>query len=70
MQNNLPLRELILENTVIQGVSKPSVMRGNGETCRLILRNCEISFADGLNEKNYLQHDKDVQVITENVTFR
>lgn len=70
MQNNLPLRELILENTVIQGVSKPSVMRGNGEACRLILRNCEISFADGLNEKNYLQHDKDVQVITENVTFR
>lgn len=69
MQNNLPLRELILDNSTILGLSKPSVIKGNGEHCRLIFRNCEIGFAQGLNETNYLETDDSVQVISEQVVF-
>lgn len=69
MQNNLPLREIIFENDKIEGLSKTSIMKGNGENSILILRGCEISFKGNLNKNNFLETDEFIQVITNNVSF-
>lgn len=70
MQNNLPLREFILENMKIEGISQVSTIKGNGEHCKLILNNVEIRFMNDLNKGNHLDIDDDVEISCEQVNFK
>ncbi|MDQ0363186.1 glycoside hydrolase family 28 protein [Breznakia pachnodae] len=70
MQNNKPLRELVFENVLFDGITKSSLMKGNGQQCKLIFRDCEIDFKDPLNKDNFIEKDKSIKVIFENTNIK
>lgn len=64
MQNNKPLRELVLENCRISGVKKAGQLRGNGETCTLVMKNIACDMEAGTT---ILETDEWVKLVLENV---
>ena len=82
MQNNRPLRDITLENVRISGVKKRSCFKGNGEECRLILKNVSLTVfkedagrEDGLTQRTaenrmraLFDTDEAVELLMENVS--
>lgn len=67
MQNNKPLRELLFDNCIINGLTKASFFKGNGENCCLKLKDITFIFEKPID--SFLEIDKDIELVLENVNF-
>ncbi|MEG0452113.1 MAG: glycosyl hydrolase family 28 protein [Coprobacillus sp.] len=65
MQNNKPLRELSFENCTIDGLSKKSFFKGNGESCCLIFKDVSFILEKG---EEILEIDESIELILENIS--
>ncbi|MFV0381050.1 MAG: glycoside hydrolase family 28 protein [Breznakia sp.] len=70
MQNNKPLRELIFDNVKIEGIRKKSIMKGNGENCQILFKDCDITLANELDENNFIEFDEYVKIIFDNTEIK
>lgn len=66
MQNNRPLRQLLIENCSISGIRKTSNFFGNGEQVRLQFKNLKIDYT---GEACFLRVDESVQLELQQVEF-
>lgn len=67
-QDNRPLRSLVFDHVRISEAAKTSFFKGNGEVCRLVFKNCEISF-DGGEESAFLEIDDSIELVMDHVIF-
>lgn len=65
-QNNVPLRELILENMNISNIRHTSLFKGNGQKGKLIIRNTQIDFN---SMEPFLEIDSSINLELDNVIF-
>ena len=65
-QDNRPLRSLTFEHVRISGILQTSYFRGNGQSCKLIFRDCKIQF-DG-EKVPFLSIDESIELVIERTT--
>lgn len=65
-QQNVPLREFILENANVSNIRHTSLFKGNGEKGKLVMRNVRIDFD---SDEPFLEIDSSIDLIMENVEF-